>query len=138
MARMETRRKHNNAKTLPKMKSLKHCNTEAQRGRAATKDKELTWKFSHEETERREKKPGEGKNFYRRDPKPQPNKDYRMERSNGTREAYGVRCIPALFICVPPDTHCYHPLVANANPKRRNTAHSIRFALLEAILILQA
>jgi len=35
---------------------LKHCTTEARRGKAATKGKELTRKFSHEQTERTEKK----------------------------------------------------------------------------------
>jgi len=51
----------------------------------------------------------------------------RLKRGYEPREAYGVRRIPALWI-----------YFMDKNEKRRDAAHSIRFALLDAFLISQA
>jgi len=59
--------------------------------------------------------------------KPHQTRKLRSEKRTGTREAYGVRRIPALWI-----------YFMDKNEKRRDAAHSIRFALLDAFLISQA
>jgi len=59
--------------------------------------------------------------------KPHQTRKLRSEKRTATREAYGVRRIPALWI-----------YFMDKNEKRRDAAHSIRFALLDAFLISQA